>query len=67
MQQNVGSSLCNQSVILCLFIGELSPFILRNIKKKSLLIPVVFVVRVGILFTWLSSLCSLKDYCLAFS
>jgi hypothetical protein len=35
---------------LCLFIWELSPLILRDIKEKSLLLPVIFVVRVGILF-----------------
>ena len=42
-------------VSLCLFIGELSPFILRDIKEKSLLLPVIFVVRGGIIFVWLSS------------
>jgi hypothetical protein len=57
----------NQSVSLCLFIGELNPLILRDIKEKSLLLPVTFVVRVGILFMWLSSLGLLKDYFLAFS
>ena len=31
MQQYVGSSLCNQSVSLCLFIGALSPLILGGI------------------------------------
>ena len=38
------------SVRLCLFIGELSLLILRDIKEKSLLLPVIFVVRVRILF-----------------
>ena len=66
MQQNVGSSLCNQSVSLCLFIEELSPLILRDIKE-TLLLPVIFVVRFGILFMWLSSLGLLEDYFLAFS
>jgi hypothetical protein len=55
MQQNVGYYLCNHSVSLCLFIGELSALILRDIKEKQLLLPVIFVVRVGILFKWLSS------------
>jgi hypothetical protein len=50
MQKNVGSYLSNQSVSLCFFIGELSLLILRDIKEKSLLLPVIFVVRVGILF-----------------
>jgi hypothetical protein len=54
-QENVGSCLCSQSVSLCLFIGELSPLILRDIKEKSLLLPIIFVVKVGILFLWLSS------------
>ena len=42
MQQNVGSCLCNQSVSLCLFNGKLSPLILRDIKEKSLLLPIFF-------------------------
>jgi hypothetical protein len=67
MQEKVESCLCNQSVSLCLFIGDLSLLILRNIKEKSLLLPVIVVVRVGILFMWLSSLGLLKDYFLAFS
>ena len=46
---------CNQSVSLCLFIVELSPLILRDTKEKKLLFPIIFVVRVGILFLWLSS------------
>jgi hypothetical protein len=53
MQQNVGSHLdSHQSVSL--FIGELSPLTLRDIKEKQLLLPVIFVVRVGILFLWMS-------------
>ena len=36
--------------ILCLFTGELSPLILRDTKEKFLLLPVIFVIRVGILF-----------------
>jgi hypothetical protein len=54
MQQNVGSCLCSQSVSLYLFIGELSPLILIDIKKRSLLCSVIFVVSVGILFFQLS-------------
>ena len=67
MQQKVGSCLHNEPVSLCLFIGELSPLILRDIKENSLLLLVNFVVRVGILFIWLSSLGLLKYYFLAFS
>ena len=37
------------------FIGELSPLILRDIKEKSLL-PVIFIVSIGILFLMQSSL-----------
>ena len=44
-----------QAVILCLFAGELSPLMLRDIKEKWLLLPVIFVVRGGIMFVWLSS------------
>jgi hypothetical protein len=33
-QQNDGSYLCSQSISLCLFIGELSPLMLREIKGK---------------------------------
>ena len=36
-------------------LGQLSPLILRDIKEKSLLLPIIFVVNVGILFLWLSS------------
>ena len=36
------------------FIGEFSPFMLREIKEKQLLLTVIFVVKVGILFLWLS-------------
>jgi hypothetical protein len=50
MQQNVRSSLYIQSVSLCHFIGELSPLMLRDIKKKCLLLPVTFVVRGRIMF-----------------
>jgi hypothetical protein len=36
------------------FLGELSPLMLRDIKEM-LLLPVIFVVRGGIMFVWLSS------------
>jgi hypothetical protein len=42
MQQNVGSCLCNQSVSLCLFIGELIPLILRDIEKKVIVVSCYF-------------------------
>jgi hypothetical protein len=67
MQQKVDSCLHNQSVSLCLSIRELSPLVLRDIKEKSLLLLVIFVVRVEILFMWLSSLGLLEDYILALS
>jgi hypothetical protein len=34
MQQNVGSYLHSQFVILCLFIEEFSPLMLTDIKEK---------------------------------
>ena len=43
----------NHSVSLCLFIGELNPLILRDIEEQSLLLPVTFVIGVGILYMWL--------------
>jgi hypothetical protein len=45
MQYNAGSYICIQSVSLCLFIGELSPLMLRDVKEKSLLLLVIFVKR----------------------
>jgi hypothetical protein len=50
MQQNVGLCLHVLSFSLCLFIGELIPLMLRDIKEKSLLTPIIFVVRGGIMF-----------------
>jgi hypothetical protein len=55
VSSKIGSCLCSQSVSLYLFIGELIPLILRDIKEKQLLLPIIFVVKVGILFLWLSS------------
>jgi hypothetical protein len=55
MQQNVGSCICSQSVSPYLFIGELSPLILRDTKEKEMFLRVIFVVRVGILFLQISS------------
>ena len=55
VQQNAGSSLRVQSVSLCLFIEELSPLMLRDIKDLWLLLPIIFVLRVAITFVWLSS------------
>jgi hypothetical protein len=51
----LGSCLCSQSISLCRFIGELSLLILTYSKLKKWLLPVIFVVRVGILFLRLSS------------
>jgi hypothetical protein len=53
VQQNAGSCLLTQSVSLRLFIGELSPLILRDIKERLLLVPVMFVL-VGD-FMWISA------------
>jgi hypothetical protein len=50
VQQNIGSCLRMQFVSLCLFIGELRPLMLRDIKEKRSLLPLIFVVRGGITF-----------------
>ena len=66
MQQNAKSSLPIQSFSLCLLLGKLSSLLLRDIKEKWLLLPVIFVVRGRNMFLWLSSLGLLKDYFLDF-
>jgi hypothetical protein len=58
MQKNAESGLHKQSVSLLIFIGELSPLLLIDIKL--LLLSVIFVVRIGIMFVWLSSFGFLK-------
>ena len=45
MQQNAGSYLHIESVSLCLFIGELSPLMLRDIRDQGWLLSVTFVGR----------------------
>ena len=70
MQQNIGSFLPNQSLSLCLFSGELSSLILRDIKEEALIFPVLLLLLLlelefyscGYLLLGL-----LKDYFLAFS
>ena len=70
MQQNIGSFLPNQSLSLCLFIGELISLILRDIKEEALIFPVLLLLLLlelefyscGYLLLGL-----LKDYFLAFS
>ena len=47
---------CVASLLVYVFLlREFSLLILRDIKEKSLLLPVIFVFRVRILFMWLSS------------
>jgi hypothetical protein len=41
MQQNHGSCFCINSVDLCVFVGKLSPLILRDIDDQLLLMPVI--------------------------
>ena len=41
--------------------------ILRDIKEKSLMFPIIFVVKVGILFLWLPSFRFVEGLPLAFS
>lgn len=48
MQQNAESCLYIQSVSLCLFIDELNPLILRDIKDRLLLVPVIIVFVVAL-------------------
>jgi hypothetical protein len=55
IQQNTRSCLNIQPVSLCLFIEELNPLMLRDIKDYWLLFPAIFVVKGGIMFVWLSS------------
>ena len=42
-------------LVYVFLLGELSPLILRDIKENQLLLPVIFIVRVGILFMLLFS------------
>ena len=42
-------------LVYVFLLGELSPLMLRDIKEKLLLLPVIFVVRGRIIFVWLSS------------
>ena len=43
------------SLLFYVFLGEFSPLMLRDIKEKGFLLPVIFVFRDGIMFVWLSS------------
>ena len=54
MQQNVRSCVQIQSVSVCLFIGELSSLILRDIKDRRLLVPVIFGFVGGFMCLWFS-------------
>ena len=38
---------------MSVFIGELSPLMLKDIKEKCLLFPVIFVASSEIIFVWL--------------
>ena len=67
MQQNVGSCLCIQSVSLYLFIGELSPLILRDIKEKICCFLLFLLLVLGFCSFGYLLLGFLKDYFLAFS
>jgi Na+/pantothenate symporter len=56
------------SLLVCIFfIGELSPLILRDFKEKSLLLPVVLLLELGLCSCAYLILGLLKDYFLAFS
>ena len=47
MQQNDDFCICIQSVSLCVLIGELRPFILRDVNDHCLLVLVSLVFVVG--------------------
>ena len=66
-QQNVGSCLCSQSVSLCLFIGGLSPLILRDIKENNFWFLLFLLLELGFCICGCLLLGVLKDYFLAFS
>ena len=71
MQQNIGSFLPNQSLSLCLFSGELSSLILRDIKEEALIFPVFLFLFLLLELEFYSCgyllLGLFKDYFLAFS
>ena len=70
MQQNIGSFLPNQSLSLCLFSGELSSLILRDIKEEALIFPVLLLLLLVELEFYSCGYLLLglfKDYFLAFS
>jgi hypothetical protein len=67
MHLNVGFCLHIKSVSLCLFIGELSPLILTDIKERRLLLPVIFVRGGNYVFCGYLLFGLLKDYFLGFS
>ena len=56
MQQKDGSCFHIHSVSVCLFIGELSPLILRNINDQWLINLVIFLVVVCV-FCWCEVIC----------
>ena len=67
MQQNIGSCLCIQSIILCLFIAEMSPLILRDIKKNDCCFLLFLLLEVELCFCGYLPFCLFRDYFLDFS
>jgi hypothetical protein len=67
MQQNIGSCLCSQSASLCLFIAELSPLTLRDIKENNGCFLLFLLLQLGFCSYDYLLLGLLKDYFLAFS
>jgi hypothetical protein len=47
-------------LVYVFIIWELSLLMLREIKEKYFLLPVIFVVKIGILFLWLSFFSSVE-------
>jgi hypothetical protein len=66
MQEIVGYFLGIQSVSLCLFIGKLSPLMLRDSKENLLFLPVIFVARGEIIVCFCFCLFDFFFFCYLF-
>ena len=54
MHQSAGTCLCIKSISICLFIGEMRPLILRDIRERWLLVPFMFGFVCGLTWMWVS-------------
>ena len=66
-QQNVGSCLCSQSISVCLFIGDSSPLMLRDIKESNCCFLLFLLLKLGFCSCGFLLLGLLNDYFLAFN